>query len=178
MYSDKKVHAIFVSGLKKKQLDRLDQLKQDIEALIVFKTDLRWQTIELKIENIAVKPIAVNDAFSFKKNRINEGSKHNYKCFDYLEFLDRRGLGRNCLVKINGNEVRIAYNQIIVLMFLAMELKKNEGGWVSRDSLIEKFMTTDECDTQRTISNLRKDIRNCLKKQNEKNFIENDHRGK
>lgn len=109
-----------------------------------------------------------------------ECKKYGYKCADRVEFLEKAGIGRNCWIKLNDSEVSIPYNEVIFLMYLAMELKKGRGGWVSGEKLVEKNVTRDYPDTQRTMHDLRQSLKHYLlekREKYEKDFLGNDRKG-
>ena len=104
--------------------------------------------------------------------------KYGYKCYDRLEFLEKPASGRKLWVRINSDDLEISYNEVILLMFLAKELKHKKGCWVNVEQLVDQFVNRNEADVHRTVRDVRKGIKNSLKNKNVSDFIENDRKGK
>jgi hypothetical protein len=102
--------------------------------------------------------------------------KYGYLCEDRLFFTGIAPKERSNLIQVNDKKIRVPDNEMLLLIHLAMELKREEGGWVDRDS-IDKERITEEGYPYRVISRLRNRLLAGLLDGDAKKFIENDGEG-
>jgi len=122
----------------------------------------------------------LNDAFYAKDDRqdISENqnkdySKYEYKCLDKVHIPGTSSLYRSNEIIVNRNKINIGDSLFLLLLRLAVELKKGADGWVNIHSLDEERIITDP-DKYQIYSNLRTVLKGSLIDKNGKKFIEND----
>lgn len=99
--------------------------------------------------------------------------KHEYKCTDQIHVLGASSIPRSNEIIVNKTKIEIGDSLFLLLLRLAVELKKGEGGWVSIYSLYDEHIITDS-DKYKIYSRLRTALQGSLIDKNGKKFIEND----
>jgi len=100
----------------------------------------------------------------------------DYKCEDRLHFTGKKPKKRSNLIWLNDKQIKIPDNEMLLLLCLAIKLKKGKEGWVTSEWLCEKRIT-DEDIPQRSIGRLRSRLIPGLLDGDGEKFIENDGEG-
>lgn len=91
-------------------------------------------------------------------------TKHAYLCYDSLHIPGTGQLKRSNDVVINGHTVKMPDGPFRLLVELVAELKKGEGGWLTKHTEVGKYQSFER---------LRKPLEGYLLKKDAKRFIEN-----
>jgi len=100
-------------------------------------------------------------------------NEYGYKCYDRVHIPGDVPMKRSNIIEVNGNQIKIPDRLFGLLLWLVLELKKKEGGWVDRYTLASAGIVSDPEDF-RTYSNLRQKLEGNLAKKNGQDFIQND----
>ena len=99
--------------------------------------------------------------------------KHEYKCTDQIHVLGTSSISRSNEIIVNKIKIKIGDSLFLLLLRLAVELKKGESGWISIFSLSDDHIITDPNKYQ-IYSRLRTTLQGSLIDKDGKKFIEND----
>ena len=99
--------------------------------------------------------------------------KHEYKCTDEIHILGTSSISRSNEIIVNKTKIKIGDSLFLLLLRLAVELKKGEGGWVNIHSLYDEHIITDP-DKYQIYSRLRTNLQGSLIDKDGEKFIEND----
>ncbi|MCP5461873.1 MAG: hypothetical protein H7A34_01670 [bacterium] len=126
-----------------------------------------------------LKKLGIAEGTQLTKQQRLDYDKFGYKCYDQISFPHKHGKGRNYLININGKEISIQYHEMLFLIFLAIQLKQNNGGgWISGEQLEKQEVTRDSiAHIQRLRSDLKKQLNPYLHKMNSDEFLQNDKKG-
>lgn len=103
---------------------------------------------------------------------------HGYKCEDRLYLTGKEPKKNRNSIRFNyEKEIEVPNSETLLLVYLVMELKKGEGGWVHRKKLDEEGITGEKY-PYRLISRLRNRLSSGLKDGDVERFIENDDHGR
>ena len=98
---------------------------------------------------------------------------YDYKTTDKFGFPGVAPVGKTDVVAVNGAEVKLRESSFELLLRLAVELSKREGGWVNSQELQGEGFAVSEAD-HRAWLRLRKDLRGFLLGSEPKETIENN----
>lgn len=59
----------------------------------------------------------------------------DYKCQDIIEFVGQGAKNRQIRISVNENVTDVKYSEVALLMYMAIKLKENSGGWVSLNDM-------------------------------------------
>lgn len=102
--------------------------------------------------------------------------KYGYLCEDVLFITGIEPKKRSNLVRVNDKDIVFPDNEMLLLICLAIELKKGQGGWVHRNWLTEEGITEEDY-PYRVIGQLRETLSLGLLDGDGKRFIENKGAG-
>ncbi len=163
------VDEIIIQALSKSYGENLDglQVEKDDADLKLSVKDARnsgqapeVMTIHRFFEKKAACQVAETPA---------EYATDRYNCRDTIVFLPNDNSGKGN-VEINGHKIRMGDSSIQLLKYLAQELKKETGGWVFVQDLVEA--TIIPSDGYQPFSRLRNAIAGYLLNKNPMDFIE------
>ncbi len=93
---------------------------------------------------------------------------HDYKCRDVVEFVGQGAKNRQIRISVNKNVTDVKYSEAALLMYMAIKLKKNSGGWVSLDDMSNEEIVPTANQTKTNdftrMHRLVSDLRGTLKK--------------
>ncbi len=105
--------------------------------------------------------------------QLSEYKKYEYKCYDQIHIPGTSSFYRSNEIIINRNKINIGDSLFLLLLRLAVELKKGEDGWVNIYDLHNERIINNP-DKHQIYSNLRTVLKGSLIDKNGKKFIEND----
>lgn len=111
----------------------------------------------------------IGSELSKEQERVYE--TYGYNCKDRIYIPGTSSFYRSNGIIVNRN--KIGDSLFLLLLRLAVELKKGEGGWVNIYSLYDEHIITDP-DKYQIYSRLRTDLQGSLIDKDGKKFIEND----
>ncbi len=147
---------------------------EDLEGLQIEKDDDDLKLLVKCTEGASQSPHVVTIHRFFEKKTFSqaldpESSKEHYNCRDEIVLLADDNSGKYN-VKINGREMRLSDSLFQLLLRLAQELKKDNGGWVYVQDLITAEIIPS--DGYYPFSRLRSAIAGYLLGKNPNDFIE------
>lgn len=98
---------------------------------------------------------------------------HDYRCRDKIHIPGSTPKYRSNIVVVNEHEANVGDKPFNLLVRLIVELKKENGGWVSVHDLVEEGIAADR-EHHQIYSRLRKSIEGSLLNRDAKQLIEND----
>ncbi|MFC2140372.1 hypothetical protein ACFLQ1_01470 [Candidatus Auribacterota bacterium] len=117
--------------------------------------------------------------------------KHGYLSELKIYLGEKEGKRRSNIVRLNDIEVTVPDSEMLLFIFLLLELIKGEGGWVKNIRIYQEQIVPDgspeagKFDTyreytslHRLVDRLRKSLKAGLSGKNSKDFIENDAGGR
>jgi len=115
----------------------------------------------------------------------NDYKKHEYKCKDQIYVPGTSQYFRSNDIVVNKVQMTIGDSILKLLLRFLVELKKRNGGWVSRATILDEniFNSSDPDNPQgiedfRKFYELRKALKGYLLKKDSDKFIENDRKGR
>lgn len=136
----------------------LKNIKRDVE--------IDQKKFELKI--------GINDLSEEQKR---DYKKYEYKCKDKIYILGTSQHFRSNDIIINKVQMTIGDSILKLLLRFLVELKKRNGGWISRDTILdENIFNSDDPEDFRKFYELRKALKGFLLKKDSNKFIENDRK--
>jgi hypothetical protein len=99
--------------------------------------------------------------------------KFDYQCFDRIYIPGVFPKRQANLIEINGNEIKLGDSLFNLFLRFLVELKKNEGGWVSVQDLKAERLIDDPVQYQ-IYSRLRTTLQGTLLDKDTRKFIQND----
>lgn len=202
-YNDNRVGIVFISNIRKTDVINLSGLKylckdddvllvltpvSDINDVILKKqlasekivqmsiaARLNPQNFELPIHE-CVSPLLRRKGvpvaeLSAKQKRDYENFK--YLCFDKLHIPGAFPIKQSNLIFVNGNDTGLGDSLFKLFLRLVLELKRKQGGWISRYTLAAEGIVPDAEGFQ-PYDRLRTAIKGNLVNSDEKAFIQND----
>lgn len=128
------------------------------------KKDIEIHQIKSRLKNIRI---------GLSKEQKKDYEKHEYKCTDQIHVPGTSSISRSNEIIANKTKIKIGDSLFLLLLRLAVESKKGEGGWVNISTLhIDRIIT--DTDKYQIYSRLRTDLRGSLIDKDGKKFIEND----
>lgn len=125
--------------------------------------------IEIHQKTSGLKNREIEHIGGQKKNYEN----YEYKCFDKIHIPGTSSIYRSNEIIVNEIKIKIGDSLFLLLLRLAVELKKGEGGWVNISTLHIDRIITDPNKYQ-IYSRLRTTLQGSLIDKDGKKFIEND----
>lgn len=126
----------------------------------------KFASIEEIFPERKIKPVLYN-------NQKKDYEKCEYKCYDEIHITGNSSIYRSNEIIVNGIKIKIGDSIFLLLLRLVVELKKEEGGWVDRNTLYKDRIIRDP-DKFQIYSNLRTALQGNLLDKNARKFIEND----
>lgn len=159
---------------------------------------LTWISKEIEKEKTAVLKNVKRDIeiqrkrFELKSSKIiisdeqqEDINKHEYKCKDQIYVPGTSQYFRSNDIVVNKVQMTIGDSILKLLLRFLVELKKRNGGWVSRATILDEniFKSSDSDNPQgiedfRKFYELRKALKGYLLKKDSDKFIENDRKGR
>jgi len=130
------------------------------ESLRDFKLDIDLSSLNIK-----------NDGLTEQQKLDYE--KYKYLCYDKIRIPDQEPKNRTYTMYVNEKPVKLGESLYRLLVRLAAELKKGNGGWVNVYTLYGDKIITDP-EKYHIYSDLRSKLEGCLLKGNAKDLIESD----
>ena len=106
-------------------------------------------------------------------SQIADREQYGYNCSDRLHIPGIFPMKKLNLVLVNGQEIRLGDKLFLLLLRLAVELKKGRGGWVHMSDLQAAGCINDP-EHRQPISHLRTALKGSLREKNGLKFIESD----
>ena len=93
---------------------------------------------------------------------------HDYKCQDIVKFVGQGAKNRQIRISVNKDTTDIKYSEAALLMYMAIKLKENAGGWVSLNDITNEEIVPTANQTKTNnftrMHRLVSDLRGTLKK--------------
>ena len=124
------------------------------------------------VESTGIPPLSKTEKSKYAKY---------YPRRDVIEFLDREEGDRNYIIEVNGKEVPIPYAKYILLLFLAIKLKRDIGnGWTTVKELYDEKIVKDYdgAHVQHLVSDLKKAFKSAIEPNAKAELIQNKRKGK
>jgi hypothetical protein len=145
-------------------------LQQDRVVQTALASSLNPNTFVLNVEPVISGMVASSPPVTAEQN--NDYDAFGYRCYDRVHIPGSDPATRGNIIVLAGSELRIEDSLFILFLCLVAELKKNDGGWVHRDTLAEEGVVHHEGAFQ-AFERLRKAVQGGLQGKNAKDFIEN-----
>jgi len=123
------------------------------------------------------KPKVGTEHHPMTQKQQRDTERYEYKCKDRLYLTGKEPKKRSNLVRLNDREIIIPESEMLLLLYLVMESKKEKGGWVFKEQLYEEGITEEDI-PHRLISRLRNRLSPGLLDKDAEKFIENDGKGR
>lgn len=180
------IFGIFATNLSEyaDELDR-NMAYTELAKIKAGKDDWRWYWSSIAPQHYtdcSYYSVLVNRGKSVKKevimkelipNQQKDYDKHMYNCKDKIYIPGTSSFYRSNEIIVNGIKIKIGDSLFLLLLRLAVELKKGEGGWVNIYSLYDEHIISDP-DKYQIYSRLRTAIKGSLIDKDGEKFIEND----
>jgi hypothetical protein len=127
------------------------------------------ENININIQKIKIKFNLIEITGKQLKNYKN----YDYRCKDKIFIPGTSSFYKSNEIIVNRNKINIGDSLFLLLLRLAVELKKGKGGWVNIHSLYDEHIITDPGKYQ-IYSNLRTVLQGSLIDKDAKEFIKND----
>lgn len=109
-------------------------------------------------------PVMERDFPPLKASQAHDYTKYGYLCYDSLHIPGTGQLKRSNDIVVNGHIVKMPDGPFRLLIELVTELKKGEGGWLTKHTEVGKYQSFER---------LRKPLEGYLLEKDAKRFIEN-----
>lgn len=114
-----------------------------------------------------------SDGIELSKEQERDYEKYGYNCKDRIYIPGTSSFYRSNEIIVNGIKIKIGDSLFLLLLRLAVELKKGESGWVNISTLhIDRIITVP--DKYQIYSRLRTTLQGSLIDKDGEKFIEND----
>lgn len=132
---------------------------------LTFKEAFNDKEYAIDFSKVRFEAVAGQTAPKLTTAQLADYSKHRYLCYDTLHIPGTGQLKRSNDLVVNGHTIKMPDAQFRLLIELVVELKKSEGGWVTKFTETGKYQIYSE---------LRKHIEGSLIGLDAKKLIEND----
>ncbi|WP_244085030.1 hypothetical protein [Desulforhabdus sp. TSK] len=117
------------------------------------------ETLEIPLEEMVSEFLQLEKSEIPRSEPLSKAQASDYQrleflCHDRLHFPGTLPTKRSNLVQLNDNALRLGDALFVLLLYLAVELKKGEGGWADKLTLWEKGLVSSP-DSYQAYSNLR-----------------------
>ena len=136
------------------------------------------ETLEIPLEEMVSEFLQPEQNEMLRSAPLSKGQALDYQrfeflCHDRLHVPGTLPTKRSNLIHLNDTPLRLGDALFVLLLYLAVELKRGEGGWVDKITLWEKGLVSSP-DSYQAYSNLRNTLTGSMLKKDAAAFIQND----